>query len=515
MNEFSSQAAAVARGIWRYRWVAVGVAWSVAVIGAMVVWLMPERHEARARIYVDTQTVLKPLMSGLAFQPDIDQQVRMLARTLISRPNVEKLLDNPDIGLPKDSNAPKDIVIDGLMKGIKVEQTGGNNLYAISYKDPDPARAQRLVEVLVSMFMDSGSDSKSKDSREASRFIDEQITAYEAKLSEAEGRLKDFKLRNVNVASASNQDFFARMSTLTDDINRLRVQLSAAEQSRDTLKRELAAEEPQLPVEAASAPSSLTPELDSRIDAQKRQLDDLLRRYTDEHPDVLATRRTLVQLEAQRRQEADQRARPAAPKVRSAATNPVYQRLRFTLAEAEANVASLRAQLGSMQGRLDATKSQAGQIPQAEAELAQLNRDYDVIRKNYEQLVSRREAASLGIKIDQSSPLAEFRIVEPARVQPNPVFPSRSQAAMAMMVVALLLGAAAAYGMSRFKPTIASERELREFTKRPVLGGISEFLDPSVVLRSRTDRMRVSAAFGLFLVAHVAWLAVVSWRSAA
>ena len=515
MNEFSSQAAAVARGIWRYRWVAVGVAWSVAVIGAMVVWLMPERHEARARIYVDTQTVLKPLMSGLAFQPDIDQQVRMLARTLISRPNVEKLLGNPDIGLPKDSDAPKDVVIDGLMKGIKVEQTGGNNLYAISYKDPDPARAQRLVEVLVSMFMDSGSDSKSKDSREASRFIDEQITAYEAKLSEAEGRLKDFKLRNVNVASANNQDFFARMSTLTDDINRLRVQLSAAEQSRDTLKRELAAEEPQLPVEAASAPSSLTPELDSRIDAQKRQLDDLLRRYTDEHPDVLATRRTLAQLETQRRQEADQRARPAAPKVRSAATNPVYQRLRFTLAEAEANVASLRAQLGSMQGRLDATKAQAGQIPQAEAELAQLNRDYDVIRKNYEQLVSRREAASLGIKIDQSSPLAEFRIVEPARVQPNPVFPSRSQAAMAMMVVALLLGAAAAYGMSRFKPTIASERELREFTKRPVLGGISEFLDPSVVLRSRTDRMRVSAAFGLFFVAHVAWLAVVSWRSAA
>lgn len=515
MNEFSSQAAAVTRGIWRYRWVAVGVAWSVAVIGAVVVWVMPERHEARARIYVDTQTVLKPLMSGLTFQPDIDQQVRMLARTLISRPNIEKLLANPEIGLPKDGNAPKDVVIDGLMKGIKVEQTGGNNLYVISYKDPEPARAQKLVEVLVGMFMDSGSDSKSKDSREASQFIDEQITAYEAKLSEAEGRLKDFKLRNVNIASSSNQDFFARMSTLTDDINRLRVQLSAAEQSRDTLKRELAAEEPQLPVEAASAPSSLTPELDSRIDTQKRQLDDQLRRYTDEHPDVLATRRTLAQLEAQRRQEVEQRSRPAGPKVKAAATNPVYQRLRFTLAEAEANVSSLRAQLGSMQGRLEAAKAQAGKIPQAEAELAQLNRDYDVIRKNYEQLVSRREAASLGIKIDQSSPLAEFRVVEPARVQPNPVFPSRSQAAFAMMVLALLLGAAVAYGMSRLKPTIASERELREFTKRPVLGGISEFLDPSVVLRARTDRMRVSAAFGLFLVMHVAWLAVISWRAAA
>ena len=188
----------------------MAVAWLVAILGALVVMVVPERREARASIYVDTQTVLRPMMVGLAFQPDIDQQVRMLGRTLISRPNVERLVNNPTIGLEKVDPSQVDSQIETLMKTIKVVQTGGNNLYAISYRDVDGERARRLVEGLVALFMESGVDSKRKDSAEASRFIDEQITAYESKLTEAENRLKEFKLKNMNVAATQTQDFFGR-----------------------------------------------------------------------------------------------------------------------------------------------------------------------------------------------------------------------------------------------------------------------------------------------------------------
>jgi len=513
MNDLTRQAATLARSIWRHRWMAVAVAWIAAALGALIVWFVPERYEARARIYVDTQTVLKPLMAGLAFQPDIDQQVRMLGRTLISRPNVEKLISDTTLGLPKAvTTAEQDQQIEILMKTIKVELTGGNNMYAISYRDGDSARAQRLVEGLVSMFMDSGLDSKRKDSAEASRFIDAEIKAYENKLSEAEGRLKDFKLRNMSVASTTNQDFFARMSAITDDIARLRIQLSAAEQARDAMRRELSNEQPQLPSDPASG-SSLTPELDTRIETQRKQLDELLRRYTDEHPDVLSARRTIAQLESQRRQESEVRGRAAGSRGGMAPTSPVFQKLRISLAEAEANVASLRAQLGSQQGRLEEIRAQAGKVPQAEAELAQLNRDYDVIRKNYEQLVSRREAASLGVKIDQSSSMADFRIIEPPRVLPQPVFPSKHQLALLVMVVSILIGVAAAYVQSVINPCFTSERELREFTKRPVLGSVTLIDDPKTQDIQRQDRLKLAGVFGLFLVVHVAWVALIALRS--
>ena len=83
------------RAVARHRGLAFGIALAVALLSAALITTRPDRYEARARVYVDTQTVLKPLMAGLTFQPDVDQQVRMLARTLISRPNVERLVAMP------------------------------------------------------------------------------------------------------------------------------------------------------------------------------------------------------------------------------------------------------------------------------------------------------------------------------------------------------------------------------------------------------------------------------------
>lgn len=514
MNEFTRQAAILAGSVWQHRWLAVAVAWIVALAGALVVWVVPERHEARARVYVDTQTVLRPMMVGLAFQPDIDQQVRMLGRTLISRPNVERLVNNPAIGLEKMEPGQTDAQIESLMKSIKVELTGGNNLYAISYRDQDPVRARKLVEVLVGMFMESGLDSKRKDSAEASRFIDEQIQLYEGKLTEAENRLKDFKLKNMSVAATTNQDFFSRIQTLTDDVNRLRVSLAAAEQSRDATRRELANEEPNLPVSAASA-VSLTPELDTRIETQKRQLDELLRRYTEEHPDVLTTRRIISQLEGQRRSELDAlKSTNASVRRAAAATNPVFQRLRLNLAEAEANVASLRSQLGTQQVRLEEIRAQSNKVPQAEAELVQLNRDYEIMRRNYDQLVQRREAASLGVKIDQTSSMADFRLIEPPRVLPTPVFPSRIQLALGVMLLAVASGVAAAYAQTLLNPVFSTERELREFTKRPVLGSLLKVVDPRDRDLERQDRLKLAGVMGLFVLANIGWVAWITLRSA-
>ena len=146
MNDLSRQAMAVLRSVWQRRWMALSIAWAVALVGAAAVWMVPERHEANARIFVDTQTVLKPLMAGLAFQPDVDQQVRMLARTLISRPNVEKLVKTPELQLAGSDPQQQEQAIEGLMRKIQINAVGSNNLFLISYRDADPARARRVVE---------------------------------------------------------------------------------------------------------------------------------------------------------------------------------------------------------------------------------------------------------------------------------------------------------------------------------------------------------------------------------
>lgn len=512
MDEIVAKAFEVAHAMWRRRWAALITAWVVAGVCVVLVMSLHDRYEASARVYVDTQTVLKPLMNGLAVQPDIDQQVGMLARTLISRPNAERLLDSPSIGLLQPTPQTRDRAIDALIAAIKVAPIG-SNLYSISYRDTDPQRAQRLVKGLVEMFVDTGVGENRRDSEEARRFIDDQIHVYEVKLTEAENRLKDFKLRNFGLTGTSNQDYFTRVSNLSDEVSKLRIELSAAEQSRDALKRELANEDPQLPFDMTANGQPAPPsEIDVRIEAQKKQLDELLRRYTDEHPDVIGTRRTIAMLERQKKQQQEADARSGKPRG-NAATSPVYQKIRVSLADAEANVASLRTQLAEEQRRLSETRATAGKVPEVEAELAQLNRDYDILRKNYDELVARRESASLGVKIDQSAQLADFRIVDPPRVSPKPVFPNRLLLAALTLVASIAAGMAVAFGLTQAFPAFHAPKDLRELSGRPVLGSVSMHVDAVMKLAQRRDLKAFAGAASLLVVLHFVWIALLAMRA--
>lgn len=506
-----------ARVVVRRRWLVISVAWALAVVAAIAIPLVPERFEASARIFVDTQTVLKPLMKDLASQPDIDQQVRMLARTLISRPNVERLVDQPGMGFTFTSTKERELTISRLMDQIKVVAAERGNLYTILYRDADPERAREMVEGTVSMFVNSGTDGKRRDSAEAGHFIEEQLRTNEAKLIEAENRLKEFKVRNFGVTGVSNQDYFARMSALSDEVNKLRSDLQAAEQARDSYKRELAAEDPQLPLESLPGTAVIAvSETDTRLELQRRQLDELLRRFTDQHPDVINARRVIAQLEQQKRQEAEARVRDGTSKGRgTAATSPIYQKIRFSLAESEAQVASLRSQLSAQKERLEQVRALAGRVPQVEAELAQLNRDYEVLRKNYDQLLLRRESALLGVKLDESSQLAEFRVVEPPRTSPTPVFPGRLHLAAIAIVVSLLAGVAVALALDVLNPTLDDTRSLEQLAGRPVIGSISLSRTIAWHVEARRDRLRLAVSAASLLAFQMAWLGWIVIRAPA
>jgi uncharacterized protein involved in exopolysaccharide biosynthesis len=135
MEEVIQQVLTALRGMWRRRWIGLAVAWVVAVVGAVVLMRIPDRYEASARVFVDTQTVLKPLMTGLAIQPNVDQQISMLARTLIARPNIEKIIRSSDLDVTVNTQIDKDKLVDKLISRIKFIGSGRENIYSITYRD--------------------------------------------------------------------------------------------------------------------------------------------------------------------------------------------------------------------------------------------------------------------------------------------------------------------------------------------------------------------------------------------
>ncbi len=141
MQELILQITTFLRGMWKYRRLGVAVAWLVAAGAATTVLLMPDRYEASARVYVDTQSILRPLMSGLAVQPNIEQQVNMLSRTLISRPTVEKLIRMADLDLGAQSKAEQDKLITQVTDSLSIRSTGRDNLYTLAYQGESPEKA--------------------------------------------------------------------------------------------------------------------------------------------------------------------------------------------------------------------------------------------------------------------------------------------------------------------------------------------------------------------------------------
>ena len=504
MDELISQVSTFAKGAWKHRWLGVLIAWVVGVIGAAVVLRVPDKYEGSARIYVDTQSILKPLMSGLAVQPNVEQQVGMLSRTLITRPNVEKLIRMADLDLASATKDSQEVLVERLMSTLAIKTTGRDNLYTLSFQDPNPDKAKKVVQSLVSIFVESSLGDSRKDTDAAKKFISEQIKTYESKLESAEARLKEFKLKNIDSQTANGTDMAGRLAEVSAQYNQAKLELREAENARDAAKQQLDSERSQsasLTTKSLlqeSAQSMATPEIDTRIESQKRNLDTALQRFTEQHPDVIAARSLIKELEEQKRKQIVELRKMAinSPGAGGAASSLATQELGRMLATSEVLVASLRARVAEYNARYERALSAMKTAPQVEAEYAQLNRDYAINKKNYEDLVSRRESASLSGDLESAAGVADFRLIDPPRVSPKPVAPNRMLLLLLAMAVAIGAGIFTSFAASQLRPVFYDARSLRSVIDLPLLGVVTLVVSDAVRLKERSDLRRFAIASG-------------------
>jgi polysaccharide chain length determinant protein (PEP-CTERM system associated) len=508
--------------MWKYRWVGLIVAWVTGVVGAVVVFVLPDRYEASARIYVDTQSILKPLMSGLAVQPNVEQQVTMLSRTLISRPNVEKLVRMADLDLKNQSKAQQEATIETVTSNLSIQSSGRDNLYILGYRDSDPETAKRVVQALVSIFVESSLGQTRQGTSTATTFINEQIKAYEAKLEEAETRLKEFRLKNLSNMAGDGKDSATHISDLSAQLERARLEYREAVNARDAAKAQLDAERARGGAQTTaqsllqeSTANVSTPELDARLAEHRRNLDALLQRFTDQHPDIIATRKLIKDLEEQKKKEMAE-LRKAAMNVPSAAVGAgangslAVQELTRILATTEVQVASLKARVDEYTSRYSQALGAMKTAPQVEAEAAQLNRDYAIHKRNYEELVQRREQASISGELDVASGVADFRVIDPPRANPKPVAPNRLLLLAGAMAGALGVGLFTTFAASQLRPVFHDANDLRARVELPILGVVTRLVTDADRARQRVELIRFSAGAGGLLAMFAVALTVLA-----
>ena len=526
MHDIVRQLVSRLRAMWQYRWYGVAVSWILCVVGWAVVILLPNWYEAHARVYVDTQSVLKPLLTGLAVQPNVEQQIQMMSRTLISRPNLERVIRMADLDIKLKTNDERERFLELLGKEIKLTGTGRDNLYSITYQATKPEEAKRVVQSLLTIFVEGSLGDKRKDADTAKRFIDEQIKLYEQKLVVAENALKEFKRQNLVMMPTQGRDYIAKLQEAQAKVSQSRLEMREAENARDAYKKQLAAlqegiAEPDLLAEkgaAANEPSfRASADLEKRIADLKQKLDTLQFSFTERHPDVIASKRVLEQLEGQKKEEIDrqrkewQQKKAAGPGFDPRSRgNPAHQHLTVSLAEAEAAVAALRTRSAEFEQQYEALKKAANTVPQVEADLVQLNRDYDVNKKNYETLLARRESAQISGEMESNAGVMDFRIVDPPRVPPIPVAPKRPLLMWLVLAFGVAAGVALTVLMSQVRPVFNDRSSLQEMANLPILGTIAMKWTERDVRRQRKGVAALAVSIGSLFASFGLVMAVLS-----
>ncbi|WP_427967377.1 XrtA system polysaccharide chain length determinant [Altererythrobacter sp.] len=488
MSEIFEELRAAIYTVWHRRWLALAVAWGICILGWLVVAMIPNSYEAKARIYVDLDDVLSEQI-GIA--GDGRQEIRRVRQTLASSVNLEKVIRGTKLGEGITERSQMDGAIADLSKKVTIASEE-DNLFSLSakvgkreYSDAENAMLARdVVQKLIDIFREENIAGNRSEVAGTIVFLDRQLDDRKKELEAAEQRRLAFEAKYPELIGGS--------STLATKIQQARTELRGVDADLAAAQSALAAINGQI----AGTPRTIVTPGDSGgtrgalMQAQSQLAQLRGRGLTDEHPDVAATRK---QIELLRRQAAEE-----GPNAASGQPNPAYTSLISIKAERQAGVESLQARRAALQSDIAALMGSQASEPEVAAEANRISRDYEVLRKKYDELLQDREEIRLRGQVENERSSVKFDLIDPPVVPRKPAAPNRPLLLLGVLFAGLGAGAGAAFGIGQLRSTFSTEEKLERAMGLPVIGSISHTMnDGARAIQAKRLKQFIGAAAAL------------------
>ena len=469
------------KGTLRHRWLAIIIAWLICIVGWFYIMIMPNQYISKAKVQVESRTMLRPLLRGLTVQSDVGELVRIMKQLMFTSKNLEKIAHLAKLKAISLGEMKRLNLLTMLEKKISIKGGGedDDDLFTISYASSDPNQAKNVVLAVLTVFSEQTQMSNTADVGSAQRFLNGQIQEYEKRLVIAEQAREAFKRENFGLLPETESDQMAQLFSLTVKLDEAKLNLNEAVSRKQMLRVQLGEA---LDSEEEWTVSSFTQEtgagpgagvrvvsrgLGAKIEELKSNRTDLFLKYTENHPSIVSLDNTIKLLEQRKKEKG------ASSTDAMAMVNPYVQSLKIAANEASAEVAALQSRVKYIQKRMDEQKDQLDSRLKTETSMKNLNRDYNTIKENYMKLLQRREQATMSGKLDVAASSLKLKIADPPNLPLKPDSPNRILLNPAVLALGLLGGFGVAFFMYYIRPVYMSVRELRATTGLPVLGTVS------------------------------------------
>ncbi|MDZ4276889.1 MAG: XrtA system polysaccharide chain length determinant [Erythrobacter sp.] len=487
MSEIFDELRAALWSVWHRRWIAIATAWGVCLLGWLVIAMIPNSYESKARVYVDVQDVLS---KQLGIAGDGKEEIMRVRQTLSSAKNLEKVITATRLGEGITERGALDTAIAELEKKVKVTSEQ-DNLFEITAQigrsdlsDAENAvLARDVVQKLLDILREEHVIGNRTGISTAIGDLDRQLDERKLELEQAEQRRLSFE--------AQYPDLIGGSATLSSKVQQARAELRDVDANLAAAQSALAAISSQL----ATTPRTLAGGRDATgpraaLQQAQTQLAELRARgLTDNHPDVISTTRQVAILTQQA---------AAAGDDAGGTPNPAHSSLIAIRSERQAGVEALQARRAALQSNFAALMASQASEPTVAAEANRISRDYDVLRQNYEKLLQDREALRTRGQVEDKASQFRFDVIQQPGVPQKPAAPNRPLLLFGVLIVGFGAGAAAAYGLSQVKSSFATAQKLERAFDLPVIGSISLTVsDAARVIERKRLKQFAGACTGL------------------
>ena len=459
MNSLYDEFRIAVHSVWNRRWLALAVAWGVCLVGWLVVAMIPNSYESKAQIQVRTQSILSDQV-GIT-QQDQRRNIQQLEQTLTSSDNLAKVVRGTDLGASIATDQELAGKVEGLRAHIEVKAEQ-DDFFAISAKLPSGKLARDVVQKLIDVAEEDNIAGDRKTTSQTLRFLDSQIEARQKELAAAEAKRVAYETQNLGllpgVGSVSQ-----RIEASRAELNQIDSQLIQARSALAALNGQLAGTPATLnaPSIGGGSPTALG-------QAQGELASMRARGFTDSHPDVVAIRNQIANLRSQGGGAAGGGYRTP---------NPAYSSLQSMRAEREAAVSALQARKSALQSDMAQLASKQTAEPGVAAEYQRINRDYEVLKVQYDKLVTERDQIRLRGQVETQTDAVQFRVVKEPSLSNVPAAPNRPLLLAAVLIAGIGAGVGAAFALGHVQTSFPTAAKLERASGLPVIGSISQMLN--------------------------------------